>query len=324
MVDKLRTIYENVPNCTYIEEVRVVESYATPIDQAVITCYETTLSIGNSISFNIGYEDDNGKVFTGYVRNIEKKLPDNKTRIICENELSKATDYFIATDNPTEPYRYANIKSEDFVEQILALASITNYTSNVPLEFRWGTNGAVEINLVNAWNVVNTLAGMLAWHIYADRDGKVHFVDRKPYWESGDSSSFTWNQSTENILMINHTQSTEGLRNRVVAYGKNNISATAKTSSPYLPAGFYKTAVLATPILDTTSLCQTAANYNLDLYNRLTESLTIQITGDWNVKPRLFATITESFTGVDGNWFIYQVEHNLGKEGYVQNVTLTK
>jgi len=124
--------------------------------------------------------------------------------------------------------------------------------------------------------------------------------------------------------MINHTQSTEGLRNRVVAYGKNNISATAKTSSPYLPAGFYKTAVLATPILDTTSLCQTAANYNLDLYNRLTESLTIQITGDWNVKPRLFATITESFTGVDGNWFIYQVEHNLGKEGYVQNVTLTK
>jgi hypothetical protein len=325
--EKLQEIAHTVPNCTNVLSIRLVEAYNAAMSQAVITCYDTTLDIGDSINFEIGYVGNTGKVFTGYVREIEKSLPEAECMIICEDELAKAVDYFIVADNPNNPYTYSNIKSEDFVEAILNLASITDYYENVPLEFIWGTNGPVEINLVNAWQLLSDFSGMLAWHIYADRNGQVNYVDRKPYDMGGDSASFTWDTSTDqvDIKTIGHLTSTRKLRNRVVVYGKEGISATASSVSPYLPSGFYKSAVIATPMLDTQNLAQTAANYNLALYNRLTESLTIEIIGNWNVKPRLFANVTDSFTNTSGMWFIYQVEHNFGEgQGYTQNITLMK
>ncbi|KKK71290.1 hypothetical protein LCGC14_2915390, partial [marine sediment metagenome] len=131
-----------------------------------------------------------------------------------------------SVNDPTNPHRYSNIKSEDFVEAILNLASIVAYTDDVPLEFIWGTSGPVEINLVNAWQLLSDFAGMLAWHIYADRNGTVHYTDRKPYDMGSDSATFTWSTAVDyvDIVAINHGISTKKLRNRVVVYGKNNIS----------------------------------------------------------------------------------------------------
>ncbi|KKN65313.1 hypothetical protein LCGC14_0482960 [marine sediment metagenome] len=324
---EIQTLYHTVPNVTQLLTVRLTEAYNAAMSQALITCYDTTLGIGDDITFDLGYEGDFGKVFTGYVSNIERGLPEAECLITCHDELFKATEYFIAVDDPGSPLQYSNIKSEDFVEAILNLASITSYFSDIPLEFIWGTNGPVEINLVNTWQLLSDFAGMLAWHLYADRSGVVNYVDRKPYDMGGDSASFTWTTASgyEDIKSISHIKSVRKLRNRVVVYGKNNLSSTASAVSPYLPAGFYKTAVIATPLLDTTSLTSSAANYNLALYNRLTESLTVEIIGDWNVKPRLFANVTDSFTGTSGMWFIYQVEHQFGQgSGYTQNITLTK
>jgi hypothetical protein len=107
-------------------------------------------------------------------------------------------------------------------------------------------------------------------------------------------------------------------------YGASGVTATASAVSPYLPAGFYKTAVLATPVITNNSLAQQTADLNLARFNRLTETLSMQVEGDWRITPRLFTTVTESFVGASGDWFIFQVEHSFGKQGYVCNLTLTR
>ena len=320
-----KILYHNISNITGLVNVQLTESFSSAVRQAQIVCYDTTLSLGDAINFKLGYVGDNGKVFTGYVKNVNKELPAALTTIICEDELTKAVDYFMAVDDPQAPFSRSNIMTEDLVEDILNAAQITNYGHNVPLEVIWGTRGTVELNLVSAWAAANQLAGALAWHIYCDRDGKVWLTDDHPYWESGDSSSFTWNTgSADDVIAISHTKSTEDLRNRVVVYGKEGIFASASIASAYLPANFYKTAVLASPIFDRTDLAQLVADYNLARFNRLTEGLTLQIEGDWQVKPRLFATVTDTYTGTSGDWFIFQVDHSFGAGGYTMNVVLVK
>lgn len=321
----IKTITHSISGVTNVLSIRVSESYNAATSQAQITCESTTLDLGDSIGFNIGFQGDSGKIFQGYVREIRSSLPDAKIQILCEDELSKASEYFIAADRPDVPFSRSNIQTEDLVEDILNLASITNYGSNVPLSVTWGTQGSVEFNLTTAWQAAKTISDALAWHLYADRSGKVWLVDRPPYWESGDSTSFTWNTgSADKVLGISYTKNVEELRNRVVVYGRDNLSATSSTSSPYLPAGFYKTAVIATPVIDTQSLAQQVASLNLTLFNRLTESVNLQVEGDYSIEPRKFAAITDTYLGISGNWFIYAVEHAVDNSGYTCNVNLVR
>jgi hypothetical protein len=321
----VKTLVHTVPNVTDLVSINLTESYSSNTTQAQITCYDTTLSLGDSISFNMGFSGDSGKVFTGYVKQIIKSLPDALTTIICEDELTKAVDYFLASNDPQAPFTRSNIKTEDLIEDILNEALITNYGHDVPLEVIWGTQGVVEFNLISAIQAAKQISEALAWHIYADRNGKVWLKDRPPYWKTGDSVSFTWNTASADVIMtISHAKSTEELRNRVVVYGLDNRFASASASSPYLPSGFYKTAVLASPIFDRTDLCQLVADYNLTRFNRLTESLQLQIIGNWQVEPRKFATVTDSYTGTSGDWFIFQVTHSFDSSGYIQQLTLVK
>lgn len=320
----IKTPYINVPNCSNVKAVSLNESHNSVTAQATVDCYSTTLSLGDSTTINMGYTGDNGKVFTGYVREIRKNLPDANTQIILEDELSKANDYFMAAANPDNPFSRSNISTEDLVEDILNEASITNFTASLPLSVTWGTFGPIEINLVSAWAAASSIADMMAWKIYADRNGQVHLEDRKPYVMTGETADFDFDVSDEDILSIDYTRSSENLRNRIVVYGLNNISATASAVSPFLPSGFFKTSVIATPFLDTQGNCQKAADFNLELFNRLTERLTLSIEGDWNVAPRKIATVTEGFTGVSGDWYIYAVESRIDRSGYIQNLVLTR
>lgn len=321
----IKTITHSISGVTNVISIRISESYNSATAQAQIVCETTSLDLGDSIGFNMGFQGDSGKIFQGYVREIRTSLPDATTIIICEDELSKASEYFMASDRPDVPFSRSNIQTEDLVEDILNEASITNFGSSVPLSVTWGTLGSVELNLATAWQAAKTISDALAWHIYADRTGKVWLVDRPPYWKTGDSSSFTWNTgNADEIMSINYSKSVEDLRNRVVVYGRDNLSSTSSTSSPYLPAGFYKTAVIATPVIDTQSLADQVSSLNLTLLNRLTESVNVQVEGDYRIEPRKFATITDTYLGISGDWFIYAVEHTIDRSGYVCNVSLVK
>ena len=132
----------------------------------------------------------------------------------------------------------------------LALASLTNYSGNSP-GFTFGVNNPVKIQLVKSWDFVRQVCHMLAWHCYADNTGRVYFRDRKPYVMDGDSSVHTFQVGVgQDLILVNHTRSDEKMRNKIVVYGYDGLSAIAQASpcaGINLPSGFYKTAVIAYP-----------------------------------------------------------------------------
>lgn len=325
----MKTLVHTLPSdFSDVNSISVTESYKATMSQAIIGCKKFDGSLGDNISFNIGFSGDSGSVFYGYVRGIETSLPDGTTRVTLEDELSKATEYFMASVDPQDPFSRTSILTEDLVEDILNEAQITNFNANVPLSVTWGTKGEVEFNLVTAWQAASSIVDALAWHMYAGRSSTVYLRNRPPYWVSGDSADFTWNLTTDNLLSVSYTRSTDKLRNRIVVYGQEGVSATASDTSPYLPGGFYKTGVIATQLIDSSTQAQAAADNNLALMNRLTESVMLEIEGDYEIAPRKFVvlTITDSEIGLalSGNWFIYQVEHSVDKSGYKCNVVLTR
>lgn len=310
-----------------LESCMVNEAYNSPVSNAVLEVYDTTLDLGDSITISLGYDGSNTKVFTGYVTQIEKSVPRHVITVTCEDVLTKAVNYFIASDDPDNPLTYSNIKSEDYVKNVLAEAEITNYQANVPQTFIWATDAPAEVNLVTAWQAAKEMADMLAWHIHADRNGKVWFDDTRPYDQGSATSSYTWSETGgTDVISLRYTKSTQELRNRVVVYGRQGIKATASQSSPYLYSStYYKTAVIAHELIQTQSQAQRTANYNLDLYNRLTESVSLEVEGDATIEARKFGTVIgSSFTTVSGLWFIYQCRHDFGLRGYTTNMTLVR
>ena len=321
-----RILAHTIPSVTGLIRCTVNESYNNQVGQSIIEARSTTLGLGDSITFNLGYSTGTTKVFTGYVREIEKDLARGTVLITCEDEMTKAVDFFIAADDPNEPFERFSISTQALIGDLLLLAQITDYSAVVPLSVTWATTDVpVEFNLVTVANAVNQIAEPLAWTVYAKRDGSVFLEDRKPYDMGSDSASFTWTLATGNILTATIQESTENLRNRVVVYGTKDVKASAQAVSPYLPAGFFKSGVLASPLFTTQGFAQDVADLNLPFLNRLTESAAITIEGDPTVKPRIFADVTIASIGMSGLWFIYQVEHVFdSSSGYTQNLTLTR
>ena len=126
------------------------------------------------------------------------------------------------------------------------------------------------------------------------------------------------------IVRIGHRRSDRDLRNRVVVYGTDGIYASAEEESPYLPAGFRKTVVVASPWIDDQGMAQAACDYNLDKLNRLTEEITIEVVGNPDLHARKVVTVSESHTGISGDWYIYTCEHRWGEGGYTTNLELRK
>ena len=323
-----KILVQTIPSVTGVTSITVTESYNSAMSQAVIECFDTSLSLGDSIGFNIGFSGDSGKIFQGFVRNIDVELTAAQNRITCEDELAKATDFFMASDDPESPFTRSNIDTADLIEALLNEAQITSFVDDTSLSVTWGTTGTLEFNLITAWQASKSIIDALAWHLFANRNGVVHLTEDKPYKVGNPPIDFTWNLTTDNILQINYSRSTHNLRNKVVVYGREGVTASASASSPFLPAGFFKTSVLASQLFDTNSLAQTVADINLTLLNRLTESLTMVVEGDFQIEPRKWVTLTvvdsDISMDVTGDWFIFQVEHRIDQAGYVCNVTLTR
>jgi len=310
-----------------LEAVTVREAYNSPSAGCVITAYDTTLGLGDSVSVSLGYGGSNTKLFQGFVQQIEHSVPTHTITITCEDVLTRAVNYFIASDDPENPLSYSNIQSEDFVENILAEAEITNYEADVPASYTWATDAPAEVNLVTAWQAASEMANMLAWHIYADRNGKVWFNDRRPYDSGTDSADFTYDETAgTDVLSLQYHKSIEELRNRVVVYGREGIQATASQVSPYLYSStYYKTAVVGHPLIQTQDQAQRTADFNLELYNRLTQVVSMTVEGDPSLEARKFVDITGStFTTVSGLWFIYSVQHKFGNQGYTVDMHCTQ
>ena len=316
----------SVTNCTDIISVDVDQDYSQPTANAVVKCTDTTLGLGDAVTINLGYTGDTGTVFKGYL--LEKNRIRSGSELLwslrCRDTLWRAMAYFIASDDPLDPLQYSNIEAAALVRAMLDLSGISSYSLNSP-GFTFAPEEPLEVQLMSAWDMINRVCWLLAWHCWDD-NGTVRFQNRKPYNVAGDTPTRTYitGDSGTIVAIEPYHIPSDKIRTRVVVYGKENVYASASASSPFLPAGFYKTEVISAPdLIDTTSMAQDIANYNLDLLNKLEKSVSMTIIGDHNVNARDIVTVTEAQTGVSDDWFVYSCKHQFA-ESYQTMLTLTQ
>ncbi|NIQ88607.1 MAG: hypothetical protein GWN93_05825 [Deltaproteobacteria bacterium] len=321
-----QTLYATVTNTTGIVSVNVDEDFSQPTRSGLVECDSTTLDLGDYVEVDIGYVGNHDIVLKGYVMQIESsRSGEGKTKSIrIRDQLWRAMAYFIASSDPDDPLEYNNIAAESLVAAMLELAGITTYSLSSP-GFTFAPEEPLEVQLMSSWDMIAKVCQLLAWHCYDD-DGTVKFTDRKPYPVGGDSPvhTFVTGASGEIVSISPLSKSSDKIRNRVVVYGPEGVHAEASASSPFLPSGFYKAEVISAPnLIDTTAQAQDIADYNLDLLNRLELTLNMTVVGVPGLRARDIVTVTESETGVSGDWLAYSLRHEFSDK-YTQTMTLVQ
>ena len=317
MVEKL---YATVTDTSNIVSVQLADAHVAQVGNATIMAETTNVGIGDEISIDLGYESSHDVLFTGYVKSIERKEPTRLYTISASNVLVRAMDYFIVASDVNNPFTRQNIQAENLVRDVLGLAGITSYVSD-PTHFTFAIYTPLEVNITSSYDYSKFIASLLAWNLYGDKDGVVHFVDRKPYVMPGDVSLGTLTGTA--ITEISYSISEKDLRNRVVVYGAGEIKADANAVSPYLPAGFYKSVLVSAPdVIDSQAMATAAASYNLAMYNRLTKRLTFTAIGNSSYEARQIYTVTIPDIGVSGDWYVYGITHDWSNTGYTTSMDL--
>ena len=317
-------LYATCTSTSQILSVSFADSHVAATSTATVTAISTSLNIGDSATVYIGYVGDNFKCITGYVKNIELKEPEKQYVITIANTLIRAVDFFIAADDPQLPFSRSHITAEDLIQDILELSGLTSFNME-STSFTFAINNPVEVNLTGCYDYAKFLANIIAYTLYADNNGTVHLINRRPYPVGAEPADYTFTVSGDDLIDSSYEKSDHDIRNKVLVYGSGGIAAHAQATSPYLPSGFYRTVVVAAPgVIDTQSMAQQAADYNLDLLNRLTQKVTITMKGQTNIFPRTIADVTISDIGVSGTWYVYAVQHDFSRTGYTTQLELRK
>lgn len=307
-------LYAQVTGCSDFLSVNVSDSHASATATATIRCLSSSLDVGDSVTVRLGYTGNHDRVFSGYVKAVQRSQSPTVYEISCANAMIRAVDFFIASTNPNAPYSKTRITAQQLIRELMAMAGLTNYSGGNS-GFTFATKGVpLEVNLTSVYDFCKFIADTLAWHIYADNDGKVHFLSRPPFPDSDPSVA---SLTGDDMLSVSHLRSDRDLRNRVVVYGREGVYADASASSPYLPGGFFKTVVIAAPtVIDTQSMAQQTANYNLAKLNRLTIGGSVVCIGNPSISARSCVNVSRSAIGMSGQYYVFACEHEWGRDGY--------
>lgn len=330
-------LYASIPGFSNIHAITVSTQHQQSVATATIQCLSTTKDIGDEVNIDMGYEDDHGHIFKGYVKQIERMTPNGDYQITCHDVMSRAVDYFFVPDNPDAPFRRANITAEDLIEDVLREAGLTSFDfDNTSFTFAVTAGVYAEVKLVSAYDYANGISDVIAWHMWADpATGTIKLKNRKPYWMAAGSPEasqpgYTADSALKTIqdglggtiIQARYFEHERDLRNRIVVHGAPGVSATATASSSYLPAGYYKSAALYWPILDSQTIAQKAANYNLSLLNRLSVGLELTVIGDYELVAHEAVHATVDKLSIDDDYYIFYAEHNWSAKGYTTTLEL--
>ena len=328
-------LYCSITSISGIAAVTVTQGHDSDTSSAIIEATTPSVQIGDYIEVDLGYTTNHQKVFSGYVKSIERRVPTNTYIVTAYDVMIRAIDYFIVADDPLNPLSYQNISAEDLVADLFSKAGLTSFTYDTTY-FVFGINESFDINLVSPLDYSNTIASLITWHLWADENGTIHFENRKPYVMTGDTSqpgdtvderaistSYTLNDDATGLL---YAESEKDLRNKVVVYGNNGVSAVAQATSPYEPSGFYKATVLVAPnVIDDVATAQKTADYNLNLLNRLTYSISATVAGDPSLRARQIINVNSTKLGITNtHYYVFGCTHNFSKSGYINELELRK
>ena len=281
-----------------------------------------SFGINDDITITLGYTGNTVKLFEGFIDTITSTRRPGIFELTGRDIIKFAQEHWIVTTDLDEPWSRSNISAENLVGDLLAEASITDYSGDAS-SFTFGVSNPAEFQLVSSWDAIERICNILAWRCYAE-NGTVYFQSMLPE-PSGAPIAYLRRGDSGEITQIGHESSTENLRNKVVVFGREGIYAEASAESPYLPEGFYKTAVVSSELIDTQSMADDSADYNLALYNRLTEVVRLDILGNPSIRARKTVNVKEWFTGVKGDWFVYSCTHRIDENGgYTTQMHLLK
>ena len=328
----METLYGTATGASNIIAMSVNESHSASNTIATIECGSFSGTIGNEIEIDMGFVSSHGKVFTGYVKSIEQTVPENIYSITCSDKLIRASDFFIVPDSPTSSFTRSNIAAEQLVEDVLGLSGITGVDSQAT-SFTLAVNGTeAEVKLVSSYDYSKSIADLLAWHLWADRGGTINFKNRKPYVMLGTSgqpgdiadvplSGKEINDS--NAINIVYRVSEVDLRNKVVVWGYNGITASSSATSPYLPDGYFKTVLFSNDLVDTQDMADRVALYNREALNRPNREVTASVIGDYILQTRKTINVSLSNSvGVEEQMYIFSATHSWSSAGYEVSLVL--
>ena len=328
-------LYASIPGMSTITGVNVATQHQQSVATATILCQTTTKDIGDEINIDLGYNSNHGHIFKGFVKQIERSTPNNTYQITCHDVMSRAVDYFFVPDNPEIPWRRANITAEDLIEDVLRESGLTNFDfDNTSFTFAVTADVYAEVKMVSAYDYANGVTDLIAWHMWADKVGQIKLKNRKPYWmDSGAEASqpgYVPDVALKTIIdgvggsviEARYFEHERDLRNRIVVHGTPGTFAEAKASSGYLPSGYYKTAAMFWPILDSQAIADKAAAYNLSMLNRLSVGLNLTTLGDHELLAHEAVHATINKLGIDDDFYIYYAEHNWSAKGYTTTMEL--
>lgn len=325
-------LYASVTGCTGITYITINDSHNNSTRNATIDCRNCTLNLGDYLEIDLGYTDNHRKLFSGYIKQVEKKTPDNTFSITASDLMIRAIDYFIVPTNPNDSLKYRNIKAEDVVRNIMALAGLSTFYYDETY-FTFGVNNEFEVKLISSYDYSRMIGDLLTWSIWCDQNGAVHFENRKPYvmhgdtGQPGDSADIAIAYTLYDPYIVSYSKiiSEKNLRNRIVVWGSDGVYAVAEVDSPYLPDGFRKSALLSAPDLVTDNgTAQQIADYNLNLLNRITTSINTTVVGDPLLEARKVIHTNVNLPGSSENrdFYVFTAEHSWGKQGYTTNLDL--
>ena len=316
-------LYADITGCTQPLQVNTTASHSSQISTASFEVVGTSLDIGDSLDIELGYVGNHGRVFSGYVKSIDRKEPSMTYQILASDRLTRAAEYFIVSEDPKYPFSRSNILLEDLVSELLEMAGLS-LDDHDDTNFSIGVSTNVEVNLTTTLDYCRYLGDIVTWCIYVDENDNICFKNRKPYVMDDDSSIGTLDST--NATTSKASVDGNSLRNKIVIYGSAGVHAEASEASPYLPAGFYRTvAINAAQLFVTQEMAQMAADYNLEVLNRLTYSMSVVAIGNPDWLARKVITANFPYIGVtNDDYYIFSSEHNWSEQGYTTNLELKR
>lgn len=278
------------------------DNFKTQISKAsFVTTAADSSWFGDKVHMALGYDGGVTQLFTGWVDEITYTRMPGTYQVTCSNVLKLAQSHYIIGASPDEPWTRQNIQAEDLVRDLLSEAGISNYVGSAS-GFTFGTRWPVEFNLLSAMDAINQLCTIIAYSVYVI-DETVYFAR---VWPTPGTPTCTVNR----VVSATLNENTRDLRNKVVVFGAPGIRAETSVESPYLPTGFYQTSIVSSELIDTQSMADQAAAYNLQLYNKLNREMKITIEGNPDIKCRDTVHVELSALSMDEDWFVYGVGHN--------------
>ncbi len=275
--------------------------FKSPVTKCQIATDDAPQSwLGKDVSVAIGL-DSLTTIFTGNVVDIAYNRPNEIYTITANNILDRAQKHYLVSSSLDTPWTRSSIAAETLVGDLLAEAGITNY-SGWTSGFTFGVSYPVEFNLLSVLDAISQINNILATNIYV--------IGSTVYWDQTQPVPGTPTKTVSEFISVDYSYGTKDLRNKVVVFGRDGIYAEASAVSPYLPPDFYQTAIVSSEMIDQQGMADQAANYNLTLYNKLTEELRVDIEGDASISVRDTVTVENSGVGADADWFVYSVKHS--------------